>query len=598
VRFGIFYEHQNPRPWEAERSEHSLLRDALAQVELADRLGFDYVWEVEHHFLEEYSHSSAPEVFLAACAARTERIRLGHGIVQIPPAVNHPARVAERVATLDLVSDGRVDFGTGESSSAAELGGFLVDRNRKREMWEDAMPAIARMFVEEPFAGWDGEFWSMPPRNVVPKPLQKPHPPLWVACSRRETIQFAARNGIGALSFSFVEPEDAGRWVEEYYDLIQSDECMPVGFDVNPNVAVVLPMTLHEDEATAIDRGIDGAHFFGYSLAHFYGMGTHRPGQTVVWDEFLANRDERGFARSIVTPDAAPLAVKIMQHGLGSLRGAIGTPEQVLDLCRRYQAVGVDQVIFVLQAGPNRHDHICESLELFAERVMPEFARDREQRERAKAERLAPAVERALARREPARPAPAAYVIDEQADLARAARARRAGGLRERVRELAPELRAAAEQSVQRALGRIVRGASDEQLERRFGSELAQRAIFAGMARQFDPKLAYGFEGDIAYELAHHVKPNPAQPAKRAASGDGKPPSRWTVRVRDGSASAIPGIEGSPAITFKLSVPDFARLLAEQVEPQELLFSGRFDVEGDLALATRVPEMFGAPPQF
>jgi alkanesulfonate monooxygenase SsuD/methylene tetrahydromethanopterin reductase-like flavin-dependent oxidoreductase (luciferase family)/predicted lipid carrier protein YhbT len=571
VRFGIFYEHQNPRPWEERRSEHALLRDALAQVELADRLGFDYVWEVEHHFLEEYSHSSAPEVFLAAAAARTSRIRLGHGIVQIPPAVNHPARVAERVATLDLVSDGRVEFGTGESSSAAELGGFLVDRTRKREMWEDAMPAITRMFVEEPFAGWSSEFWSMPPRNVVPKPLQKPHPPLWVACSRRETIQFAARNGIGALSFSFVEPEDAGQWVEEYYGLIESEECLPVGFAVNPNVAVVLPMMLHEDEATAIDRGIDGAHFFGYSLAHYYGMGRHEPGRTVVWDEFLANRDERGFARSIVTPDAAPLAVKIMQHGLGSLRGAIGTPEQVLDLCRRYQAVGVDQVIFVLQAGPNRHEHICESLELFAQRVMPEFVNDRDQRERAKAEQLAPAIERALARREPPRAAPPGYVVAEEAELARASRA---------PATLKQRLRAAGQQ----AMSRLVRGAGDDQLERRFGSDLAQRAIFTGMAKQFKPKFAYGFEGDIAYELSHH--------------GNGKAPSRWTVRVRDGAASVIPGIDGSPAITFRLSIPDFARLVAEEVDPQELLFAGRFGIEGDLGLATRVPEMFGAPPQF
>src|SRR3712207_5578206 len=159
-------------------------------------------------------------------------------------------------------------------------------------------------------------------------------------------------------------------------------------FRSNPNVAVVLPMMLHEDEATAIDRGIDGAHFFGYSLAHYYGMGQHQPGRTSVWDEFLENRDERGFARAIVTPDAAPLAVKIMQHGLGSLRGAIGTPEQVLELCRRYEAVGVDQVIFVLQAGPNRHEHICDSLELFGRRVIPEFAEGREERERAKAERL------------------------------------------------------------------------------------------------------------------------------------------------------------------------------------------------------------------
>jgi alkanesulfonate monooxygenase SsuD/methylene tetrahydromethanopterin reductase-like flavin-dependent oxidoreductase (luciferase family) len=587
MRFGIFYEHQMPRPW-PEDAEEKLLTDALDQVQLADSVGIDYVWEVEHHFLEEYSHSSAPEVFLAAASQRTQQIRLGHGIVQIPPGFNHPARVAERVATLDLISDGRVDFGSGESSSAAELGGFLIDRTRKREMWEDAMAAIARMFVEEPFAGWDSEFWRMPPRNVVPKPLQHPHPPLWVACSRRETIQFAARNGIGALSFSFVEPEDAGRWVEDYYALIESDECVPVGFDVNPNVAVVLPMMLHPDEATAIERGIDGAHFFGYSLAHYYGMGRHQPGRTVVWDEFRANRDARGFARSLVTPDAAPLAVKIMQHGLGSLRGAIGTPEQVLDLCRRYEAAGVDQVIFVLQAGPNRHEHICDSIELFAERVLPAFSEERDERDRAKAARLASAVERALGRRSPPRQAPPGYAIDEPAELERAARARRPllahGGLRRRLGELGEEARRSVRRRGQEAVAGVVRGASDEQLERRFGSDLAQRAIFTGMARRFEPRFAFGFEGDIAYELTHH--------------GNGKPPSRWTVRVSDGAATVLPGRNGSAAVTFRLSVPDFARLLAEEADPQELLFSGRFDVEGDLTLATRVPEMFGAAPRF
>src|SRR3954464_15177767 len=398
MRFGIFYEHQLPRPWDEDANER-LLNDALDQIELADRVGFDYVWEVEHHFLEEYSHSSSPEVFLGAASQRTKRIRLGHGIVQIPPPFNHPARVAERAATLDLISGGRLELGTGEASSQMELGGFGIDRRDKRAMWEEALDAVARMMVEEPFAGADGEFVQMPPRNVVPKPKQKPHPPLWVACSRRDTILLAARKGLGALSFSFVEPEQAKEWVDEYYATIASEECVPGGFAVNPNFAVVLPMMLHDDEATAIERGIDGAHFFGYSLAHYYGMGRHEPGHTVVWDEFLANRDERGFARSIITPDAAPLAVKIMQHGLGSLRGAIGTPEQVLDLCRRYEAAGVDQVIFVLQAGPNRHEHICESLELFAQRVIPEFEPDRERRERAKADQLAPAIERALARR-------------------------------------------------------------------------------------------------------------------------------------------------------------------------------------------------------
>jgi len=262
MRFGIFYEHQMPRPW-AEGAEEKLLTDALDQVELADRVGIDYVWEVEHHFLEEYSHSSAPEVFLAAASQRTQRIRLGHGIVQIPPGFNHPARVAERVATLDLVSGGRVDFGTGESSSQVELGAFGVDRDAKRPQWEEAIDVIARMFVEQPFMGYDGRFVSMPPRSVIPKPKQKPHPPMWVACSRRETILLAARRGIGALTFAFIEPEQAKEWVDEYYGIIASDDCVPAGFAVNPNLAVVLPMMLHEDEATAIERGIDGAHFFG-----------------------------------------------------------------------------------------------------------------------------------------------------------------------------------------------------------------------------------------------------------------------------------------------------------------------------------------------
>ena len=198
MRFGLFYEHQLPRA-PGERDEGRLLADALEQVELADRLGIDYVWEVEHHFLEEYSHSSAPEVFLAAASQRTSRIRLGHGIIQVPPAVNHPARVAERVATLDLISGGRVELGTGEGGSQMELGGFGVDRAEKRAQWEESLDAITRMFVEEPFAGYEGRWISMPPRNVVPKPRQRPHPPLWVACSRRDTILTAVQRGLGAL---------------------------------------------------------------------------------------------------------------------------------------------------------------------------------------------------------------------------------------------------------------------------------------------------------------------------------------------------------------------------------------------------------------
>jgi alkanesulfonate monooxygenase SsuD/methylene tetrahydromethanopterin reductase-like flavin-dependent oxidoreductase (luciferase family) len=410
LRFGIFYEHQLPRPWDAE-AEHRLLKDALDQVELADRLGYDYVWEVEHHFLEEYSHSSAPEVFLAAASQRTSSIRLGHGIVQLPQGFNHSARVAERVATLDLLSDGRVDFGTGESSSAAELEGFNVERASKRDEWEEALDAVTRMFVEEPFAGYDGRFLKMPPRNVVPKPLQKPHPPVWVACSRRETIHLAAQKGIGALSFSFIEPAEAKQWVDDYYRTIVSPECVPAGFAMNPNLAVVMPLLCHDDEETAIERGLDGGHFFGYSLAHYYVFGQHRPGRTVIWDEFQQNRSRFGFDRDIASRTGQPLGAQLMEQGLGALRGAIGTPGQIRTLLEGYEAAGVDQVIFVSQSGNNRHEHICESLELFATRVMPEFHERGPGRETAKLERLAPAMDAALARRSPPRPAPDDYVV-------------------------------------------------------------------------------------------------------------------------------------------------------------------------------------------
>jgi alkanesulfonate monooxygenase SsuD/methylene tetrahydromethanopterin reductase-like flavin-dependent oxidoreductase (luciferase family) len=408
MRFGIFYEHQLPRPWDVE-AEHRLLKDALEQVELADRLGIDYVWEVEHHFLEEYSHSSAPEVFLAAASQRTGRIRLGHGIVALPPAYNHPARVAERIATLDLVSDGRVEFGTGETSSEAELGGFGIDRASKRDQWDEALDAVTRMFVEEPFAGYDGTFLKMPARNVVPKPLQKPHPPLWVACSRRETIHLAATKGIGALSFSFIEPEQARQWVDDYHATVASSSCVPGGFAVNPRIACVLPFMCHRDEETAVERGLDGGHFFGYSLAHYYAFGQHFPGRTQIWDEFQERRGLYGFDRQIAAQTGQPLGAQLLEEGLGALRGAIGTPDQIRDLVRRYAGAGVDQLIFVSQAGKNRHEDICESLELFARDVLPEFAQSADEVDKATDERLAPAVEAALQRRLPPQEADPEY---------------------------------------------------------------------------------------------------------------------------------------------------------------------------------------------
>ncbi len=593
MRFGIFYEHQLPRPWD-EGAEHRLISDALEQVARADRIGFDSAWEVEHHFLEEYSHSSAPEVFLAAASQRTERIRLGFGILPLPPGYQHPARVAEKVAMLDLVSDGRVEFGSGETSSGAELGGFGVQRESKRAQWDEALDVVTRMFVEEPFAGWNGRHVSMPIRNVIPKPLQKPHPPLWVACSRRETIRLAAEKGIGALSFSFVEPQEAKEWVDEYYEILASDRCVPAGFAINPNVAVVLPLMCHNEEAEAIERGIDGANFFGYSLAHHYVFGDHHPGATNVWEEFQERREEAGFSREIVTADEAPLGVRVLEHGLGSLRGAIGTPAQVRDLIRRYEAAGVDQVIFICQAGRNRHEHICESLELFGAEVLPEFADARDGREAAKRERLAPAVEAALGRRAPARVADPGYAIapadsgspgsgpamptggDANAGAAGHTNGAVNGG------QVADVAMARLQAGGEAAFTAFVRRSDDRRIERLVGSEPGLRLLFSVMARRFQPEKAGGFEGEIQYSLGTH---------------DGGEKA-WVVAVGPAQANARPGRADEARLKLTLALADFVRMAAHELDPGRALMTGRLALEGDLAVAMRLGEMFGEPSPF
>jgi alkanesulfonate monooxygenase SsuD/methylene tetrahydromethanopterin reductase-like flavin-dependent oxidoreductase (luciferase family)/putative sterol carrier protein len=577
MRFGIFYEHQLPRPW-GDDGEHRLLHHALEQIEIADRVGFDTVWVVEHHFLEEYSHSSASDVFLAAVSQRTKRIRLGLGILPLPLGYQHPARVAETVSTLDLVSDGRVEFGTGETSSGAELQGFGVDRETKRAQWDESVDAVTRMFVEEPFAGIEGRYVSMPQRNVVPKPLQKPHPPLWVACSRRETIRLAAEKGIGALSFSFVEPEEAAEWVDEYRAIIASEQCVPAGFAVNPRVAVVLPMMCHPDEAEAIERGIDGAHFFGYSLAHYYVFGDHRPGRTNIYEEFLRRRDEVGFARSVIRAQDAPLGVRILQQGLGSLRGAIGTPDQVRDLCRRYEAAGVDQVIFVLQAGRNRHEHICESLEIFGAEVLPEFAAEADAVDRARDAELARAVEAALRRREPPRTAPTGYTIGPTASGPPAAERHR-DGHRSLPRPRLSALRRAAEDRGEQAFRAFVRRAGDDRLEATAGSDRGLKLIFGAMARAYEPDMARGFAGELEYELTRR---------------DGRLVA-WTVRVGPTQATVHAGAAPAPALTLKMTVADFLRMAAGDLDAGKALLTGRLDLVGDFSLAQRLGEMFGQP---
>ncbi|HXH23310.1 MAG TPA: LLM class flavin-dependent oxidoreductase [Dehalococcoidia bacterium] len=379
MKFGLFYELQLPKPldndqWDPD-DERRIIHEALDQIEFADRLGFDYVFEVEHHFLEEYSHSSAPEVVLAAASQRTKNIRLGHGIVHMPPRVNHPARVAERIATLDLVSDGRVEFGTGEGASDMELGGFGTPRELKKEAWEEALRECVRMMTSVPYEGYEGVHFGMPVRNVIPKPLQKPHPPVWVAASRRETFMVAGRLGIAPLGFGFETPEEAAERIERYYELVR--ECRrPIGAALNPAVATVGNLMCARTDEEAIERGLSGAQFFGYSL----GRGTppnppRNPGRDHLYREFRQRFDaaQTEAARDAATAQEPADESARALYRAGRRGGFMGSPEFIRNNLRRYEAAHLDAMIFIAQCGDRKHEHIMESLELFAKEVMPEF---------------------------------------------------------------------------------------------------------------------------------------------------------------------------------------------------------------------------------
>jgi hypothetical protein len=287
MRFGVFYELQLPKPW-TQKSEYKLVKEAIEQVELADRLGIDCAWAVEHHFLEEYSHSSASEVLRTALAARTQSIRIGFGIRQVIPDYNHPSRTAEAVGMLDLISDGRVDLGIGAGATRLELQGYGITSRIKRDLSLEAGEQVANMMVMEPYPGYEGQCTSMPCRNVPPKLLQKPHPPMWLAC----TIAVAARNGLDAPAFSFVDPEEARSWADTHYGIIRSDECVPLSHVVNTNIAMVAGFSIHHDAEEA-DKAEEPAPYIEAALARKQRMPELADNETPV---VLAGQEREQFS--------------------------------------------------------------------------------------------------------------------------------------------------------------------------------------------------------------------------------------------------------------------------------------------------------------
>jgi alkanesulfonate monooxygenase SsuD/methylene tetrahydromethanopterin reductase-like flavin-dependent oxidoreductase (luciferase family) len=360
MEFGLFVQAHVPRhemEADPEGAEHSRLMRELELAIACDRSNWKYAWAVEHHFLEEYSHISASEIFLPYIAARTSRIHVGSAIYNITPPVNHPARMAERVAMLDHLSEGRFEFGTGRGSSSTEFKGFgIPDGDTTRAMYDEALPQILRMWKQERYS-YHGRFFSMPERNVLPKPYTKPHPPIWVACGSPATFEKAGRLGLGALCFSLGSPTDFAPLIKVYKDAVRHAE--PVGDYVNDNVACVTALVCHEDGKVARDIALDMGSGYHTSLVFRYLDTFPRPAGVPEWPTLI--------------PDPTPAQ---LEERIATGQRIVGDPDECARAVQLYADVGCDQIIFGVLASTQPQEVALQSVELFGRHVIPRFDRD------------------------------------------------------------------------------------------------------------------------------------------------------------------------------------------------------------------------------
>jgi len=339
------------------RAEHDRLWDELAFIRAADAAGFKYTWATEHHFLTEYSHLSASEAFMGFAAAQTKNIHLGSGIFNITPPVNHPARVAEKVAMLDHLSEGRLEFGVGRGSSTTEQRGFgIEDPELTREMVAETLPEIVRMWRDEPYS-FDGKFFSMPERDVLPKPYTDPHPPLWVAAGSPSTFELAARQGLGVLCFAFGKPETFTPLIEQYKKDIQNAE--PVGEYVNNNIMITTQMLCLEDggRAREVARNIESGYHS--SLVFKYLDTFPRPPGIPEWPALIPD------------PTAEQLEKNIEKGAV-----AVGDPEEVTRAIQRFADTGADQLSFGMLSSAMPIETCEEAVATFGTHVLPQFDKD------------------------------------------------------------------------------------------------------------------------------------------------------------------------------------------------------------------------------
>ncbi|HTL87262.1 MAG TPA: LLM class flavin-dependent oxidoreductase [Acidimicrobiia bacterium] len=366
MKFAMFYEIPVPKPWSVEK-EHQAYKDTIEQVRLGDQLGFHSFWTVEHHFLDEYSHCSNPEVLYGNIAAVTENIRIGYGVRLLPKPYNHPIRTAESVAVLDLISDGRVEFGTGRSSTRMEIEGFGIDPHETREMWDEALQHIVGIWTNEEYE-FDGKYWSMPRRRVHPKPLQQPHPRIWGATSSLEGHYEIGKRGLGLLSFTVgLPPENLEERIVNYRKGL-GDCTTPVGKFVN-NTAATFTM-VHCSDTNEKARAEAEESFVWYpktagshiaSLAEWMASRGQDLGNYNYAGEALKGQQE-GFFDHIT-----------MDYIFDSGAGVIGDPDRCIEVCKRYEAVGCELLFCLLNPYNIPHEQVMHSIELLGKYVIPEL---------------------------------------------------------------------------------------------------------------------------------------------------------------------------------------------------------------------------------
>jgi alkanesulfonate monooxygenase SsuD/methylene tetrahydromethanopterin reductase-like flavin-dependent oxidoreductase (luciferase family) len=359
MEFGIFIQNYVPafrRDKEPDAEHHVILED-LEFVKAADRAGFKYVWITEHHFLDEYSHLSANDVICGYLAHATERIHIGSGIFNPLPQVNHPAKVAERVAMLDHISDGRFEFGTGRGAGSHEILGFLpgmTDTSMTREIWEDVIAEFPKMWLQDTYEGYEGKYWSLPPRKVLPKPWKKPHPPMWYAAGNTTSYAMAARRGLGVLGFSVGDIAALEPVLRAYKADIPNAE--PVGAYVNDNLMVTAAAFVAEDTEKARQIALNSSMTYLQSNVFRYHDTFPHPEGVPYWPELLPD----------ITPEALDFAIA------GGL--ICGDPDQALEQCKRWESAGADQLVFGSgMATPEEH---LESIRLIGEHIIPKIDKD------------------------------------------------------------------------------------------------------------------------------------------------------------------------------------------------------------------------------